>query len=108
MDITPHLPHVRDYVGATPDDTTLYTLAVDATYWQEVALRVLRRRRADATAGGQQPKTFSLDGVLSVGLSTTDIKALDATITDLEAQLAARTATTPTQVGRITRPDRYR
>lgn len=97
------LEHVRDYVGSTPDDSTLYTFAESATYWQDIALRVLQRRRADAAAGGSQASSFSLDGVLSVGLAKTDIASLDAAISDLQAQLAGGHG-----VRLIRRPDRYR
>ncbi|MCR6649710.1 MAG: hypothetical protein NVV70_16825 [Cellulomonas sp.] len=104
-----NLEQVRDYVGSTPEDATLYSFADAATYWQEVALRVLQRRRADAAAGGSQASSFSLDGVLSVGLSKVDISSLDAAIADLLAQIGALTgAPSGATVGRIRRPDRYR
>lgn len=110
MDLSPHdLDRVRDYVGDTPDDTTVYLYAEDATWWQEIALRILQRRRANAAAGGAQAKTFSLDGVLSVGLATTDVAALTAQIDDLAQQIATlHGAPGPVSVGRIRRPDRYR
>lgn len=101
------LERVRDYVGDTPDDTTLYLYAEDATRWQEVALRVLYRRRANAAAGGSQAKSFNLDGVLSVGLATADTKSLTESIADLEAQIADGPPS-GMAVGLIRRPDRYR
>lgn len=102
--------HIRDWVGDTPDDPTLYGYGEDATYWQQVALRVLYRRRANAAAGGSQASSFSLDGVLSVGLTKTDLSTLDTQIADLEAQIAALdgTPTGGVTVARIVRPDRYR
>jgi hypothetical protein len=110
MDLTDRdLAHVRDYVGTTPDDSALYTLADEATWWQQIALRVLMRRRADATAGGQQTTSFSLEGVLSVGMSKADLAGLDALITDLQAQIAALTGTpTGATVRVMRRPDRPR
>lgn len=111
MDLTPtDLARVRDYVGSAPDDTTLYVLAADATCWQEVAHRVLVRRRADAAAGGATAKTFSLDGVLSVSLSPTDLATLTAQIDDLTAQIAVLNGGpgSGVSVRVMRRPDRYR
>lgn len=102
------LDRIRDYTGTQPDDNTLHTIAVDATWWQQIAHRVLVRRRADAAAGGQETRSFSLDGVLSVGFSAADFRSLNLAIEDLETQILALTGTPTTQVGRITRPDRYR
>jgi hypothetical protein len=104
----PDLEKVRDYTGSTPDDSTLYGFAESVVYWQEIALRVLQRRRADAAAGGSQASSFSLDGVLSVGLSKTDIGSLDAAIDDLLAQIATLNGDSPVSVGVMHRPDRYR
>ena len=103
------LERTRDYVGESPDDDTLYTMAEEASHWQEVALRVLRRRRADA-ASGESVTSFSLSGVLSIGQKAADLGTLDAAIADLEAQLDALTGrgSTAVQVGRIVRPDRSR
>lgn len=103
--------HIRDYVGSeSPTDDTLDEYAETATYWQEVALRVLRRRRADA-ASGDSVTSFTLTGVLSVGQKSADLSTLDAAINDLETQLAALTGATPpggVSYARITRTDRYR
>lgn len=95
---------VRDEIGDQPDDTTIAGYFEELDDWRRVALRVLKRRRATAAAGGQQTKSFSLDGVLSVGLSTADFRTLDAQIARLEALLDGGVVTT----GRVTRPDRYR
>jgi|GEM_PF-3446452 len=111
MDLTQSdVDHIRDWVGDTPDDATLYQYGEDATYWQEVALRVLYRRRANAAAGGSQASSFSLEGVLSVGLAKTDMSTLDAQIADLEAQIAALNGAPVggVTVARMRRPDRYR
>ena len=61
MELAPaDLENVRDYVGGSPDDGTLYAMAVDATYWQDLALRVLRRRRAGVTYGPDDTITGTL------------------------------------------------
>ncbi len=110
MDLTVvDLAHIRDEVGDTPADPTLYALAEDARWWQEIAVRVLRRRRANAAAGGSQTTSFSLDGVLSVGLAKTDLTALDRQIARLDADIAALAGDPAgVTVGRLKRPDRYR
>lgn len=101
---------VRDYVGLeAPTDEELDAIAEPCTYWQEVALRVLRRRRADSASGGSP--SFSLSGVLAVGPSKGDIPTLDSAISELERQLAELTGETYSggvTVGRIQRPDRAR
>lgn len=101
---------LRDEIGSNPDDTTLEGWYDELGHWLPVAIRALKRRRADATAGGTETTSFSLDGVLSVGLSKADLKALDRQIAYLENRWAAQSATpdpTP-NVTRIVRPDRYR
>lgn len=111
MDLTPSdLARVRDYVGSTPDDAALYGFAEDATWWQDVAYRVLVRRRADAAAGGNTAKTFALDGVLSVSLSPADLATLTAQIDDLAAQITALNGgpQAGVSVRVMRRPDRYR
>lgn len=103
------LDRVRDYVGTSPDDAALYALADSVTWWQEIAMRVLERRRADAAAGGRTAKTFALDGVLSVSLTPADLATLTAQIADLTAQVVALNGGPGVvSVGRIRRPDRYR
>lgn len=87
LDVDGAMDRVRDYVGdAEPSASDLYVMAETATYWQEVALRVLRRRRATAASGGSP--SFALSGVLSVGATKGDLGTLDAMIADLEAQIA--------------------
>ena len=95
---------IRDEIGATPDDDELFDMFDQLGHWLPVAIRVLKRRRADATTSAGA-KSFSLDGVLSVGLSTTDIRALDGQIARLEAEWA-NYGKTSTNIGRITRRDR--
>jgi len=100
---------IRDYVGSSPDDSVLYGMAESVAYWQEIALRILRRRRADA-ASGEAVTNFALSGVLSVGQKSADLSALDAAIADLERQIADLTgvAGPGVQVVRTVRADRAR
>ena len=104
------LAHIRDEVGDDPTDTVLDDFFDELGHWLPVAIRVLKRRRANASAGGQETKSFSLDGVLSVGLSTANLTNLDQQITRLEAQWAAENGadTDGVTTARITRRDRYR
>jgi len=104
------LAQIRDEVGDDPTDQVLDDYFDELGHWLPVAIRVLKRRRANAAAGGQQTKTFSLDGVLSVGLSTADLKNLDEQITRLEALWAGEQGdgTGGVTTARITRRDRYR
>ncbi len=104
------LAHIRDEVGDDPTDLVLDDYFDELAHWMPVAIRVLKRRRANATAGWQQTKAFSLDGVLSVGLATADLANLNAQIARLEALWAAEDddPTTGVTTARITRRDRYR
>ena len=95
---------IRDEVGATPDDDALFDMFDVLGHWIPVAIRVLKRRRADATTSAGA-KSFSLDSVLSVSLATTDIKALDNQIARLE-NMWANHGKTFTNIGRVTRQDR--
>jgi hypothetical protein len=97
---------IRDEIGSTPDDDTLEEWHAELGHWLPVAIRALKRRRADAAAGGAQATSLSLSGVLSVGLAKTDVTALDAQIARMEAQWAALNR--GTTGGLIRRPDRYR
>lgn len=101
---------IRDEIGTSPEDTTLDEWHAELGHWLPVAIRALKRRLADASAGGQEVSSFGLDGVLTVGLTKADTKALTAQIQTLEARWAALNG--PTDAGpytaRITRPDRYR
>lgn len=103
-----NLAQIRDYVGTTdPSDNTLYEYAETATYWQEVALRVLRRRRAELTLTGTNANSFTLTGVLSVGMKTGDTKVLDEMINDLQNQLNQLTGKpTGMTVSKLRRYDR--
>lgn len=105
------LARIRDEVGTQPDDNTLDDYFDELGHWLPVAIRILKRRRANAAAGGQETKSFTLDGVLSVGLSTANLTGLDSQIAHLEAAWAAEQGG-PTASGvttaRIRRPDRYR
>ena len=101
---------VREYVGGTPDDDALAAIAEGKTYWQEVALSVLRVRRADA-ASGEATTSFTLTGVLAVGMKGADLASLNSAIADLEDQIAVINGEDPNtgvSVGRLVRPDRAR
>ncbi len=105
------LANIRDQVGDEPDDDTIDAYFDDLGHWLPVAIRVLKRRRANASAGGQETKTFSLDGVLSVGLSTANFTTLDTQIAALEAQWAVEQGGVSADAAgsaRIPRRDRYR
>lgn len=98
---------IRDEVGSTPDDTTLEDWHDELGHWLPVAIRALKRRLADASAGGQEVSSFGLDGVLTVGFSKAALGALTAQIARLEARWAADTEPDgATFTARITRPDR--
>lgn len=100
---------IRDEVGDTPDDTTLYTWGDELGHWLPVAIRVLKRRRADATLGSTETTSFTLAGVLSVGMGKANIGALDAQIARLEEQWARLNGDPgTTTVVRMRRPDRHR
>lgn len=100
---------IRDYVGASPEDNALYVMSADVTYWQEIALRILRRRRADASSG-EAVTSFALSGVLSVGQKSADLSTLNAAILDLEQQVAELTGVSGPgiSVTRTVRHDRAR
>lgn len=103
------LARVRDYTGVqVPTDTELYILAEAETYWQEVALRVLRRRLADLNTG-DGIASVSLSGELSVTFTRADIPTIQRAIDALISQLATLTGDEGlTTVGRLTRSDRGR
>ena len=103
--------HIRDEIGTTPDDGTLDEWHDELGHWLLVAIRVLKRRLADASAGGQETTSFGLDGVFTVGLSKANLPGMAAQIARLEAQWAALDGDvdpTAVSVARVTRPDRYR
>lgn len=105
------LDHIRDWVGDEPDDNTIEELFDVQGHWMPTALRVLRRRFTNATAGGQQTTSFSLDGVLSVGMSKADLNALDRLIARLQAMWDEHQgvkAGSRAQVAPIARTDRSR
>ena len=102
---------IRDEVGDDPSDSVLDDYFDELGHWLPVAIRVLKRRRANAAAGGQETKSFSLDGVLSVGLSTANFSNLDKQIARLEDAWAAEQGGVPEDAvttASIRRPDRYR
>jgi len=103
------LARVRDYTGVqVPTDLEIYVLAEAETYWQEVALRVLRRRLADLNTG-DGIASVSLSGELSVTFTRADIPTIRAAINRLEADLLIITGeASGTVVGRLSRSDRGR
>lgn len=107
----PDLASIRDEVGDQPADTVVDEWFDELGHWLPVAIRILKRRRANAAAGGQEVSTFSMDGVLSVGLSKASLPGLEAQIYRLEAvwaKLNGPDETTGVISARIGRPDRYR
>jgi len=104
------LAWVRDEIGAAdpPSDSDLGTWMTELGSRTLVALRVLKRRRADV-AGGSAVSSFSIPGAFSVGLKG-DIAALDRQIARLEALYEQETGKATTDsgvtVGRIFRTDR--
>lgn len=104
------LNRIRDEVGASPDDDTIEEIHADTGHWILTALRVLKRRRADAAGGGQETKSFTLTGVLSVSMGTANLAGLDSQITRLEALYAGENGEPASAVtfGRLHRADRPR
>lgn len=103
--LTDHdLELIRDEIGPEPDDDTIAEMFTTLGNWTKVALRVLKRRRAQIATGTSGVKSFSLDSVLSVGMNTGDIRALDSQIARLETLL--QPPQTGSRIGRIVRPDR--
>ena len=104
------LNRIRDEVGANPDDDTIEEIHAETGHWILTALRVLKRRRADAAGGGQETKSFTLTGVLSVGLGSANLGALDRQIERLEALYAGENGEPASAVtfGRLHRADRPR
>lgn len=111
MTISMNLPRIRDEVGTQPDDNTLEEWFDELGHWLPVAIRVLKRRYADASAGGQEVSTFGLDGVLNVGFSKASLPGLAAQIARLEEQWAAEQGgpvSNRLQTAPLLRTDRYR
>lgn len=102
---------IRDEVGDDPDDATVEGTFDVLGHWLPTAIRILKRRRANAGAGGQEVASFGLDGVMTVGLTRADLAGLDRQIARLE-NLWANESNTPSPVvatsARIGRTDRYR
>ncbi|MEP7763591.1 hypothetical protein [Sanguibacter sp. 25GB23B1] len=102
------LARIRDEVGTAPNDTVLEGWSDELGHWLPVAIRVLKRRYADASAGGQEVSNFGLDGVLNVGFSKANLASLAAQIARLEDLLNPTDTSGRMQVAPILRPDRYR
>ena len=108
---TPTLNRIRDEIGSDPDDDTLDEIHAETGHWILTALRVLKRRRADAAGGGQETKSFTLAGVLSVSMGSANLTALDGQIARLEALYAGENgdgSTSGVTFGRLHRADRPR
>lgn len=102
---------IRDEVGDEPDDDTLEEWFDELKHWMPVAIRVLKRRFANASAGGQEVSQFGLDGVLNVGFSKASLSDLSRQIARLEAAWAALNdapVSNRMQVAPLIRTDRYR
>lgn len=102
---------LRDEIGSDPGDDTLEEWYATLGHWLPVAIRALKRRLADATAGGQEVSSFTLTGVMAVGMSKASLKDLAAHIERLEARWAAlngETVTAGITVTPIVRLDRAR
>jgi hypothetical protein len=111
---------IRDEIGdGPPTDDELYELADPAGVWQEVAVSVLKRRRAAALGGGTDhgaSESIQIPGVLgySRGASLTAmslaalVAALDAQIARLSGQVGLPSGLIPG--GQLVRTDvsRYR
>lgn len=109
---TDALDLIRDEVGDEPDDGMLEDYFAALGHWLPVAIRVLKRRYADASAGGQEVSSFGLDGVLSVGFSKASLTSLAAQISRLEQQWTelngSAVKSVRAQVAPIVRVDRFR
>lgn len=85
---------IRDEIGdGGPTDDQLYELADVLGSWQEVAVSVLRRRRAAALGGGTESvasESFTIPGVLSFssGASAGSQAAVSTIVAALDAQIA--------------------
>lgn len=102
---------IRDEVGSQPDDDTLEEWFDELGHWMPVAIRVLKRRFADASAGGQGVSQFGLEGVLNVGFSKASLTDLSRQIARLEAARAALNCEpvgNRMQVAPLVRTDRHR
>ncbi len=82
---------IRDEIGTgDPADTDLRKSYAALGHWMPVAIRVLKRRRAAASAGGDVSQV-SIPGAVGVTLGKADLAALDRQIAALEARYEALT-----------------
>ncbi|MBI9114300.1 hypothetical protein [Sanguibacter suaedae] len=72
-----------------------------------MAIRILLRRYADASAGGPEVSNFGLDGVLTVGFSKATLASLAAQIARPEDLLNPTSTSGRLQIAPILRPDGY-
>lgn len=80
---TEDLERIRDEVGTAPSTTDLRRSYLDLQHWLPVAIRVLKRRRSAAGAGGGVSQV-SIPGALGVTLAKPDLTSLDKQIERLE------------------------
>lgn len=104
------LAWIRDEIGTAdpPSDADLRAWYAELASRTLVALRVLKRRRAEV-AGGSAVTSLSIAGAISVGLKG-DVAALDRQIARLEALYAQESgqavSDSGVSEGRIYRTDR--
>jgi hypothetical protein len=97
---------IRDEIGTAtpPSDSDLDTSFDELGSREYVALRVLKRRRADLLAN---PASFTITGVLSQDASA-NLRILDAQIAPLQASIDAEfgglATATSVSAGRVDRP----
>lgn len=109
MALTPvDLAWIRDEIGTAdpPADSDLSVWMTQLNNRILVALRVLKRRRAEV-AGGSAVSSLSIAGAISVGLKG-DVGALDRQIARLEAAYEAETGVATgaeVAVGKVYRTD---
>jgi hypothetical protein len=123
----PDLALVRDEVGTAtpPTDAELQEASVELGHWRLVALRVLKRRRAEymipstsESSPGGAVTSIAVPGALSVGFAaptaggsgsiTAALAALDRQIARLEGEHAAEFPDEAVTLGEVTSTRLYR
>lgn len=81
---------IRDEIGtaAPPSDTDLRRSFIALGHWLPVTIRILKRRRAEAGAGGGV-SSVTVPGAIAVTLSRADLASLTEQIAALEDRWAA-------------------
>ena len=100
------LAAIRDEIGegTDPSTTELRKSFTELGHWMLVALRVLRRRRAALTTGGDVTQV-NLPGAIGVTIGKPDLSALIEQIDALQARYDAETGAgeNVATAGRLTR-----